>query len=263
LEVLYCEVCGTTFFGGSRLSIPDDDGRWELLNSDPDIEGIPDRQAARFLDRRSYAQFAIFWPCGHATLHDDAKGNWTQPRRSTDERDLPAAKASARWVPATLNTSSGEVRLAEIENPETEVNGYLYHLPNATTGEDQDRFSALPSKCPGCGSDYSRRVYRQSPIRGFRTGFSKVSQLLSKELFYLLPVAQRKLVVFSDSREDAASIANGIERSHYNDLVREAMYDELLRLALGEGSLLNDLEKHGGAKTRESLKLPEKHNAEA
>ncbi len=53
------------------------------------------------------------------------------------------------------------------------------------------------------------------PIRGFRTGFSKVSQLLSKELFYQLPDTEdsRKLVVFSDSREDAASISNGIEKS--------------------------------------------------
>jgi hypothetical protein len=54
-------------------------------------------------------------------------------------------------------------------------------------------------------------------------------------------------VVFSDSREDAASISNGIERTHYLDLVREAMYDELHRVALGEGLLLSDLEEHGEA----------------
>lgn len=89
-------------------------------------------------------------------------------------------------------------------------------------------------------------MYRTSPVRGFRTGFSRVSQLLSKELFYSLPEGDtRKLVVFSDSREDAASISNGIERTHYLDLVREAMYDELHRVALGEGMLLADLEEHG------------------
>jgi Lhr-like helicase len=253
LELLYCEVCGTTFFGGSRLTIPDDNGRWELLNSDPDIEGIPDRQTARFIDRRSYFEYAVFWPNGNAVLHDDAKGNWTQPRRSADDKDLPARKAIACWSRATLNTFSGEVRLSEIQNPDAEVEGYVYQLRNATDREDQERFSALPSKCPACGSDYTRRVYRQSPIRGFRTGFSKVSQLLSKELFYLLPPKQRKLVVFSDSREDAASIANGIERNHYNDLVREAMYDELTRLALGEGSLLRDIELYGHAKATEAI----------
>ena len=83
-------------------------------------------------------------------------------------------------------------------------------------------------------------------LRGFRTGFSKVSQLLTKELFYLLPEDEkRKLVVFSDSREDAASISNGIERSHYLDLMREATYDELRRVALGEASLLQDLQNFG------------------
>jgi ATP-dependent helicase YprA (DUF1998 family) len=54
LELLYCEQCGTTLFGGSRLTLADGAG-WELLTTDPDIEGIPDRQAARFVERRTYA----------------------------------------------------------------------------------------------------------------------------------------------------------------------------------------------------------------
>ena len=63
LELLYCEQCGTTLFGGSRLQLADGAG-WELLTADPDIEGIPDRQAARFVERRTYPEFAIFWPSG-------------------------------------------------------------------------------------------------------------------------------------------------------------------------------------------------------
>ena len=42
------------------------------------------------------------------------------------------------------------------------------------------------------------------------------------------------MVAFSDSRQDAAELANGIERSHYTDLVREAMYEELLKAAVDE-----------------------------
>ena len=34
---------------------------------------------------------------------------------------------------------------------------------------------------------------------------------------------KRKLVVFSDSREDAAQVANGIERNHFTDLQRELL----------------------------------------
>ena len=43
-----------------------DGGGWELLTTDPDIEGIPDRQAARFVERRTFADFAVFWPQGAA-----------------------------------------------------------------------------------------------------------------------------------------------------------------------------------------------------
>lgn len=245
LELLYCETCGTTFFGGSRLQLRDNRG-WELLNTDHDIEGIPDRQAARFLDRRTYREYAIFWPRGEAQLHSDASAAWTQPRRTKDD-DLPPAIARARWDAAALNTTSGEVRLGPVTSPNSEVPGFVFHLRNARDGDQQDQFSALPSKCPCCASDYGRRMFRRSPIRGFRTGFSKVSQILAKELFYMLPDTDRKLVVFSDSREDAAAIANGIERNHYNDLVREAMYDELMKVALGEGTLLEDIEAHGHA----------------
>lgn len=245
LEMLYCEQCGTVFFGGSRLSLPDNNG-WELLNTDPDIEGIPDRQTARFIDRRSYREYAVFWPMGKSDLHPDVPKPWQQSALADE------SKAQARWMRASLDTASGRVTLGP-QNPAVPdgpwVQGYVFCLPRTSDNQDQEKFSALPSICPCCDADYRRKLYRKSPVRGFRTGFSKVSQLLSKELFYLLLEDERdpKLVVFSDSREDAASISNGIERSHYNDLVREAMYDELSKVALGEASLLEDIERYGQA----------------
>ncbi len=73
-----------------------------------------------------------------------------------------------------------------------------------------------------------------------------MSQLLSKELFYELPQgAERKLVVFSDSREDAAAISNGIERLHYRDLVREAMFAELDTIVNSEAAFLRDIQATG------------------
>ena len=242
LEMLYCEQCGTVFFGGSRLTLPDNNG-WELLNTDPDIEGIPDRQAARFVDRRSYREYAVFWPKGEAKLHEDVPSQWQQPSIAGD------SKTQGRWLIASLDIFSGLIALGTHQPvlPEGSwTQGYIFCLPQNSEEQDQDKFSALPPICPCCGVDYRRKLYRKSPVRGFRTGFSKVSQLLSKELFYFLPKQEkdRKLVVFSDSREDAASISNGIERSHYNDLVREAMYDELSKMVLGEASLLDDIETY-------------------
>jgi hypothetical protein len=254
LELLYCEQCGTVFFGGNRLTLKDNDG-WELLPTEPDIEGIPDRQAARFLERRTYPEFAVFWPSRE--LNEDVPNNWNQPSRQGENTQ------KAWWDKASLDTRSGRVILGEPDSAtpaEQWVRGYVFHL-RQTLPEIQEFIGALPSICPCCAVNYSRRVRRKSSVRGFRTGFSKVSQLLSKELFYQLPDTEesRKLVVFSDSREDAASISNGIERSHYDDLVREAIFDELGQLAVGELRLLEDLQQYGQPTSPEAIQFAQRN----
>ena len=249
LELLYCEQCGTTFFGGSRLPLPAAQGL-EMLSTDPDIEGIPDRQAARFVERRTYDQYVVFWPNGAVSdddVHDDP---WSQPT-------LSSPSERARWPKAALNARTGRVRLGGAPQGEPLwVPGHLYNLNNIDVRLNPVRareVSALPSVCVCCGSDYTRRVNRKSPIRGFRTGFSRLTQLLTKELFYNLPVGEaRKAVIFSDSREEAAELANGIERSHYRDLVRESLYDELESIAIGRPALLGAIEGAVGPQRREA-----------
>jgi len=250
LELLYCEQCGTTLFGGCRMPLADGGGL-EMLTADPDIEGIPDRQAARFAERRTFSEFAIFWPAGGKLLHHDA-GRWSQPSL------IPGMTAEGRWTPASLDPLSGRVRLGPPASGASAARGYLYTL----RGAGPDAVAALPAACPACGENYARRRFRKSPIRAFRTGFSKLTQLLSKELFYLLPGDEgesRKLVLFSDSREEAASLANGVERSHYLDLVREALYDELATIALGEPLLLRDLEAPGGQPSPQAVRFAAAH----
>ena len=166
LELLYCEQCGTTYFGGSKLRVPDGGG-WELLTTDPDIEGIPERQAARLIERRTHAEFAVFWP--GATLNPDST-RWRQPT-------LREGAADARWLRAGLNTQTGRVELGGGGQPIPGgpwVAGYIF----AITGADEDVISALLKRfCARCSADYSRRRFRRSPVRGFRTGFSKLTQL--------------------------------------------------------------------------------------
>ena len=119
LELLYCEQCGTTLFGGNRMELADGGG-WELLTADPDIEGIPDRQAARFIDRRTYGEFALFWPSGESTLHPDS-ARWRQPGL------VPGQTPDGRWVPATLDSLSGRVVLG-YGGGDGAVPGYVYML---------------------------------------------------------------------------------------------------------------------------------------
>jgi Lhr-like helicase len=260
LELLYCEQCGTTFFGGSRLRMEDGTGGYELLPCDHDIEGIPDKQAARFVDRRSYEEFAVFWPKGEAQFHEDATGTWAQSQLIGE--DLDADDRRGEWIPATLDVSSAIViPNREAEHPDL-IRGYLFCV--RAVSEEESRISALPCICPCCAADYSRKWGRTSPVRGFRTGFSKIAQLLAKESFYMLPqVPARKLVVFSDSREDAARISNGIERNHYNDLVREAMYDELLMAVEGEQSYIREFSNGAGATSEPARRFEASNPAKA
>ena len=234
LELLYCDQCGTVFYGGNRGIL--ENNSIEMLLYTPDVEGIPERQAAKLVERRDYDEYAIFWP--------QAEQEYFNPKRwrpSQGDKDC-----WGKWVPASLNSRTGQVELeheSATENPKNWVKGYLYKLEMKTEGSGN--YGALPGICPACGTDYSRKKNRTSPVRGFRTGFYKMSQILAKSLFYGLSrinPESNKLVVFSDSRQDAAELANGIERNHYEDLLREIIYDELKQEVIGLPELLQDLE---------------------
>lgn len=242
LELLYCEQCGTVFFGGKRLKLENNEG-WELLPTDPDIESIPDRQASSFLERRTYREYALFWASRDIYDKELSQKGWKQPSK------LGGTSEQAFWDKASLDIYSGRVTLGDPSSYKSDdqwVKGYVYHIRN-TPEDNQEFMPAQPSVCPCCGTNNSKRKSYKSPIRGFRTAFSRLSQLLSKELFYQLPEekATRKLVIFSDSRENAASISNGIERTHYYDIVRESIIDELNQLATGQLYLLEDIQKQG------------------
>ena len=234
LELLYCDQCGTVFYGGNRGLI--ENNSIEMLLYTPDVEGIPERQAAKLVERRNYDEYAIFWPQSEQEFFDPKR--W---RPSKDDKNC-----WGKWVPASLNTRTGQVELeheSAMENPKNWVKGYLYQLEIKAKGSG--KYGALPGICPACGTDYSRKKNRPSPVRGFRTGFYKMSQILAKSLFNALSrinSGSNKLVVFSDSRQDAAELANGIERNHYEDLLREIIYDELKLEAIGLPELLQDLE---------------------
>ena len=107
--------------------------------------------------------------------------------------------------------------------------------------------SALPHICPHCEADYSHPMKKkQSPFRGFRTGFGKVNQILSKELFEALPKGDKtkKLVAFSDSREDAAKLAKNIEEEHYNSLLKEVVIHNITDILQHENSIISALESN-------------------
>lgn len=262
LELLYCDNCGTTFFGGSRLVT----GRnaFELLPISPNIEGIPEKTPAKLVEKRSYQEYAVFWPLGnqvfvqHEAERPFISGDYW---RQTTINGFDQGDFRANWVPASLNCVSGDIDFShEKATTDSEdwikhdwIRGYYFTIYNENDGSRRDiaapdgqgRISdvqthlALPNVCPCCAINLQKRTRnsrrnKTTSVRGFRTGFAKTTQMFAKELMYHIPIGQdekndpkRKLVVFSDSREDAAQIANGIERNHFTDLMREILVNEL------------------------------------
>ncbi|MFQ5472171.1 MAG: hypothetical protein ACE5FA_04705 [Dehalococcoidia bacterium] len=62
------------------------------------------------------------------------------------------------------------------------------------------------------------------------SGFQRIMQLLSDALLREIPDAnKRKLVLFSDSRQDAAKLSTGIKQAHYLDNVRQIAFGQLFQ----------------------------------
>lgn len=253
LELLYCDNCGTTLFGGSRLVTRNESGNhsFELLPISPNIEGIPEKTPAKLVEKRSYQEFAVFWACGNQefTKHDREHGIPVDYWRQTTVNGFNQGDYEANWIEASLNSISGDIDFSHDkanEDSRNWIKGFYFTITLNNSGRDiafpdangnintTETHRALPNVCPCCGLNNQRRrndsrKSKVTSIRGFRTGFAKTTQMFAKELMYQLPnsEAERKLVVFSDSREDAAQIANGIERNHFTDLMREILVNEL------------------------------------
>jgi DEAD/DEAH box helicase domain-containing protein len=94
---------------------------------------------------------------------------------------------------------------------------------------DPGPYPAFPGKCARCDADW--RYGRFAPVGPHTTGVQKVNQVLADGLMRSMPDTEhRKLVVFTDSRQDAAKLAAGIELDHYRDLVRQALMQGFERL---------------------------------
>jgi DEAD/DEAH box helicase domain-containing protein len=223
LELLYCECCGDVFFGGKRPQQHGDDP--ELLPTDPDLDALPESAQSQLFEDLPYAKFAIFWPT-----------SWHRQPLPHEEMEQPNQRAIGTWPRAALDPETAQVRRIGPNGgaPAGWVCGYLYHRRSQQDRHHRNNDSAgtaMPYGCPACGTDYSRRGvrFRLSPIRSFRTGFAKSTQLLASELFGLLRLTgqadEAKLVSFSDSRQDAARAALDIERRHHEDIRRQVLIE--------------------------------------
>jgi hypothetical protein len=217
-DLIYCESCGELFAGGVRSD--SESKRFEILPSEVNLEGLPQTARSASFEEFSALEYALFWPSQEVPADDD----------SNSSKDT-----SKQWEKATLNSVTGQLHLGWGGNSEGDVKnhvveGHLYTFKPGNGYEAHDRKmndhgTHVPYCCPHCGTTYRPRNkdMRLSPLRNFRPGFAKSTQILASELFDVLRLSNPKspkLVSFSDSRQEAAKAALDIEGQNHQDLMR-------------------------------------------
>lgn len=212
-DVLYCQSCGEVLLGGYRGAVDPLGGTsiWALAPDQPNLQDLPDLA----VQRHSHATYCIYWP----STETPAQEKW---QRTSENK-----KWIFRWTPARLDPQRGIVEQVSAKEGPT---GWIYRIdPPKGAEEEIKKVAPFPAICPCCGDDWEFNrdlpvtdpARMRSPVRTMRTGFEKVNQVLADTLLRQLDEADRKLVLFSDSRQDAAKLSAGLEKSHFTDLIRQ------------------------------------------
>ena len=227
LELLRCECCGELYIGGDRKS--DGTGSYMTLNY-PDLDKIPNFNPTPMVQNKSYSEYTLFLPEKHSLNQKEMLPLENEEshvaRLDSGTTEFTNTHAQAQWIKSFLNIESGKVqKIAEGRPQDFDqgkwIEGYSFEITQYGRQEyDGSKIQAMPCCCPKCRQNYAKRIYAKSPIRNFRTGIDRMNQILSKELIYQLSEKSNKLIGFSDSRDDAAKQAYGIELEQYRDMVR-------------------------------------------
>jgi DEAD/DEAH box helicase domain-containing protein len=222
LDLIVCEVCGDVFLGGYKSPQKLGTTPVDIVTADqPDLEKMPDRVV---LTQR-HKQYAVFWPQPHKN-DGPFDQEWTFKPKKEMKKGLQCS-----WKQAWLGRTTGILTESQsfVAGDADYVPGWLYTIK----GTGADEHSPMPHKCPRCDADYRKRTLYKSPLRNHRTGFQKACQVLAGTLLREMedPSGKsfRKLVIFSDSRQDAAKLAAGMERDHYRDMLRLVLMQEFRR----------------------------------
>jgi Lhr-like helicase len=208
LDLLVCSMCGDVFLGGYRTAVDVNGQHFEMLTSDvPDIEKLPDIQTAS----SKTIEYAVVWPSKKSPV----------PPANQMNVNYTWKGANCKWIRIWVDPVTGIISRTAEDGYQT---AWLYVV-------DNPGFQAFPPVCPSCGTDERRARSFNTPIRNHRTGFQRGSQVLAASLLREIDKGSagqgsgRKLVLFSDSRQDAAKLAAGMELDHFRDMVRVAMIE--------------------------------------
>lgn len=237
LDLYYCQDCGEALLGGYRTERSDGSAEFHLSPEFPDLDSVPDMGR----QDKTLNEYTLFWPGSRTPV----TGHWT------------VAGRTIQWYAGFIEPASGLVRRMRMPGL---VSGQ-YLLVDSPDAADL-KHKAVPKYCPHCDSMWAYQFGRdgefKSPVRGLRTAFTKIAQILADRL--LVEGSERedehKLVSFSDNRREAAELARDLENNHYQDLMRS-----LLMHASRENALVARYSAYERQLRPEALNLDEQAHA--
>jgi DEAD/DEAH box helicase domain-containing protein len=219
LELLYCIQCGDISLGGFVAEPPGDEeieDAWYLTALPPSVTA----HEARPPGRREYGKYMWYAPLPPPTDVNP----W--------EHTPPGEKAVAfRFIGADWDSRMGLLQ----PNGAGQATGTMLSVANVPA-EDGLAVPALPERCPRCdarGRNVDARTFFRSivrsPIRGHTTGTARIGQVILDRVVKEIgdTAAEGKTIIFTDSRDDAANTAAGVELNHFRDLTRQLVTSEL------------------------------------
>lgn len=238
MTLLYCETCGEVFLGAHLA--PELIAQ-EKLGENPeklhqfvaelgDLDSVPDTVRTETSNRN----YVVYWP------REDVTGVEISNNLGLSAPEWKREKFKFIFREALVDHHLGSIQTPRIGGAKS---GWIFEVQAAANVTPIDlelhaRIPAFPTKCPNCGTDeegsqkltLADRNRMKSPIRGMRTGFEKVAQVLVDGMVRELrkeSESARKVVLFSDSRQDAAKLSAGLEKRHYQDMVRQLIVEKL------------------------------------
>ncbi|WP_419891060.1 DEAD/DEAH box helicase [Paenibacillus xylanexedens] len=223
LDFYYCQNCGDSFLGGFKTADKTDDSsdQFYLSAEFPEIEQLPDKLPPV----KKFGQYAVYWPL--LSIDPDAV-KWERTRSGDDSEQTGSGKNKMKfkWEKAFYRPRLGQI-CSDMHN----ATGHWYQISNME--ETAKNMPAFPIKCPHCADDWElirtssgplpieSEKRTRSPIRGQRTGFDMIAQIMLDALMRELPDREQpKAVLFSDSRQDAAKLSAKLEINHYRQIIR-------------------------------------------
>ncbi|MES0826578.1 DEAD/DEAH box helicase [Ruegeria sp. SCP11] len=219
LELLYCYDCGEAYLGGyvTPRAEGTEDGQVFLESGPTDLSS----NVPGLVNERPHSKFRWYWPGKQVPGGVALTWQHTEP---TTKKQKTFGFASAKYDPLY-----GLLEKAQHGDTPT---GTMF------TCSGDVNAPALPEKCPACESKKSQqRILKaffsgsrvNSPIRGLRTGLNVTTQVIADRASTKLGTPERtaQMIAFTDSRDDAADVAAGLELNHFRSLLRQLVFRAL------------------------------------